>query len=333
MIRTILTMTCLMHIVTGGLAQNIGQKQQSIRISFNDSAARYALEHPAHALTRERESIWKSFEGYRITLVLHRESSFPVTWEIWERGLNRFLHKDTSLVRRSLELSDSLKILAQREHQRIVNHLSSYLPGNADFGAQIYFVAFTTPYAFCVEQNKIGIDITADEWYFDPACLLNMTIHEIFHVGFRLCSPDSKYIEKDPTDKEGFLRFSYVYLQSEGMATHVGYRALGLFPSSFRHGDYGLRGNDTSVRKAIRQINTLHAKAGTVPADSLNKEAWEVGVSQRAYYVAGAYASAKIKAAYGADYLAELITKGGTSFVKKYNELVSEEYRIIVGEV
>lgn len=303
-----------------------------IKIFFNDSAARYVLKNPANALYKERDSIWRIFEGYRITLIWHKESSFPVTWDIWEKGLNKFINKDTSLIRKSIELSDNLKLLEEREHDKIVQHISAYLPKKTVMNAYVYFVAFTVPYAFCVEKNKIGIDITGDEWHFNSECLLNTTIHEIYHIGFRFNSPDNKYRETDPFNKETFIRFNYAYLQSEGMATYVGYKALNLFPSSYKHDDYYLIEDDKKVKTAISQVNSIIKRAETLPIDSLNKEAWNIGVEERAYYVAGACIAGKIEEKYGNEYLADLVKKGSIQFVKEYNAIVSDDYKITLIE-
>ena len=325
----ILTLLCLqVFVALEGFSQDLQQRMPEVSISFNDSAATYVLMHPAAALQNERDSIWKTFGGYHVTLKWHKESSFPVTWEVWERGLKRFLQKDTSLIRKSLELARELRFKVQRERETIARHIQTYAGGTKSFDAHVFFVAFTVPYAFCVDGNKIGIDITGDEWHFNVDCVLNTVIHEIYHVGFRAHSPDNKYREADPVDRTTFLQFHYAYLQSEGMATYVGYRALSLFPSTFRHDDYGLLEDQDAVRKAISRVNALTAMSSHVAVDSLNKEAWNLGVSERAYYIAGGYMARKIEEAFGTEHLARLVSKGSLQFVQEYNEVVSGDLRI-----
>ncbi len=331
MIRAIWTMLAPMLISTGTLSQPADREKPDMTISFDDAAARYVLENPVNALANERDSIWNTFEGYRITLVWHEKSSFPVTWDIWEKGLKRF-QQDTSLIRRTLSLAGSLTNKVQRERDSIAQHISSYLDAGDPIHASVYLVAFTTPYAFCVEENKIGIDITGDEWNFDTDCVLNTTIHEIYHVGFRLNSPDYTYIRVDPIDGETFIRFCYAYLQSEGMATYVAYRALELFPSDYRHIDYDLLEDDSKVKKALGQVGMLIEHARTLEIDSLGKEAWNIGVTERAFYIAGAYMARVIEEKYGTEFLAGLVSKGSLQFAREYNALVSDEYRIALIE-
>lgn len=325
--RTILTIFFLIYILSEVFAQNIEQNDGRVKIYFDDSAARFVLKNPENAL-KNRDSIWNTFEGYRITLVWHKESSVPVTWDYWEKGLKKFIYKDTSLIRKSLELSDKLINLEKKEHEKIVKYLSTYLPDNTAFNAYVYFVAFTIPYAFCVEQNKIGIDITADEWYFDPECLFNMIIHEVYHVGYRVNSTEKKYIDNEPENIEQFIRFNYAYILSEGMATYVAYKALELFPSNYKHDDYKLLEDDKKTINAFTEINTLLEKIKTDSISTLNKEAWDIGVGKRAYYVSGAYMCQTIENKFGKKYLVELLHKGGQQFIKKYNELVSDNYKI-----
>jgi hypothetical protein len=327
MIRKILTMFCLMFIWADISAQIIEQKEQDIKIFINDSAARYVLENPVNAL-KERDSIWNTFEGYRITHVWHEKSSYPITWELWERGLDKFTNNDTSLITKSLKLINNISILEKREHKKIEQHLASYLPKTISFNAYVYFIAFTIPYAFCVEQNKIGLEVTADEWHFDSECLLNIMIHELYHVGYRLNSPDTTYLNSDPINNEQFINFNYAYMLSEGMATHVAYKALNLFPSNYKHDDYKLMEDEKNIKNAIGGINKLLEMTKTETVDTLYKKIWDIGVSQRAYYIAGAYMCKIIEEKFGTEYLAEIVSKGSLQFIKEYNVLVSDDYKI-----
>ncbi len=314
-------------------AQNSEHQNNDIKIFFDDSAARYVLENPERALNIERDSIWKSFGGYRITSIWHEKSSVPITWKYWERGINAFL-SDTTLIRKSLSLADSLKSKVFREQNTIIQHISSYSYEKTKQNAFIYLVAFTYPYAFCVDTNKIGIDITCDGWNFDADCILNVVIHETYHIAFKLNSPDYfKYIAIDPTDRETFIRFNYAYLQSEGMATFVAYKALNLYPSDYRHPDYELLENDSTVKKAIHQINLLSEMAVTMPIDTLLQECWKLGVEERAYYVTGGYMANIIEEKYGTEFLAALVNKGSISFVKEYNLLVPDDYKLVLKEL
>lgn len=327
---TIAFITSLTNVI---LAQNLEQQNKDIKIFFDDSAARYVLENPEKALNIERDSIWHSFGGYRITSIWHEKSSVPITWKYWEKGLNKFI-SDTTLIKKSLSLVNSLKSKVNREQNTIVQHISSYSYEKTKINAFIYFVAFTIPYAFCVDTNKIGIDITGSEWNFDTDCILNTVIHEIYHIAYKLNSPDYfKYIANDPIDRESFVRFNYGYLQSEGMATFVAYKALNLFPSDYRHPDYELLENDSTVKMAIHQINMLSEMAETMPLDTLLLECWKMGVEQRAYYIAGGYVAKIIEEKYGTEFLAALVKEGSISFVKKYNMLVPDDYKLVLLEL
>ena len=329
--KTTMILSSLLLLSSGAFAQPATPKTPGMTVSFDDSAARYVLENPANALTNERDSIWDTFEGYRITLVWHENSSYPLTWKVWERGLNRFL-EDTSLIRKTLSLADGLTSKTQSEQRSIAHHISSYLNTQEPIHAEVYLLAFTMPYAFCVEDNKIGIDITGHEWNFDTDCVLNIAVHEIYHVGFRSNSPDYRYIREDPVDEETFRRYCYAYVQSEGLATYVDYKALDLFPSDYRHPDYDMLEDEVKVKKAFSQIDELLEVTKTLPVDSLEKEVWNIGIMERAFYIAGAYMAKVIEEKHGTEFLAKLVSEGSLAFAREYNAIVSDDYRISLME-
>ncbi|MFC1565606.1 DUF5700 domain-containing putative Zn-dependent protease [Candidatus Neomarinimicrobiota bacterium] len=325
--RTILTMFALYFLTMGISAQTTNQNEQEIKIVIDDSAARYVLENPKEAI-KERNQIWGAYEGYRITKVWHEGSNYPLTWKFWDRGLEKITNSDTLLAHKSLKLINDIRSLETLGHDNIVNHLASYLPQKTNFDAFVYFVAFTAPYAFTIEQNKIGIDITGHEWHFDPNCLMNIIIHEMYHVGYKTISPDGKILSLDPKNYEQYVSYNYAYMFSEGIATHVAFKALDLFPSSYKHDDYKLMENDQNIKNAIKSINQLNEIAKTEDIETMNQKAWDVGVMDRAYYLAGAYMCKVIEDKFGIECLADIVTKGGLQFTKVYNELVMEDYKI-----
>jgi hypothetical protein len=311
---------------TDASAQITPQKEPEVNIVIDGSAARYVLENPARAL-QNRDSIWNTFEGYRITRVWHDGSSYPLTWDLWEKRLNKFINDD-SLTKNALKMLDDISALEKKEHRQIVKHLSSYLPAARSFNAHVYFVAFTIPYAFVVEQNNIGIEINADEWHNDPECLLNIVIHELFHVGYRLNSPDVWRLQSDPANTDELIAFNYAYLFKEGMANHVAFRALDLFPSEYKHEDYLLMEEEENIRNAFIGVNRIQKKKKTGTLESSMKGLWEIGVMQRAYYLAGAYMCQSIEEKFGRAHLSELVSRGSRQFVKEYNEIAPRDLKI-----
>jgi len=59
-------------------------------------------------------------------------------------------------------------------------------------------------------------------------------------------------------------------------------------------------------------------------------EAWNVGVEERAYYATGTYMAQKIEENCGTKYLAELVNKGSMQFVRDYNAVVLNDYKIVL---
>jgi hypothetical protein len=117
------------------------------------------------------------------------------------------------------------------------------------------------------------------------------------------------------------------------MATFVAYKALNLFPSNYRHPDYELLENDSTVKKAIDQVNSLTEMAMTMPIDTLLQKCWKLGVEERAYYVAGSYMASIIEEKQGTDFLAELVKQGSIRFVQEYNKLVPDNYKLSLIEL
>jgi hypothetical protein len=75
-------------------------------------------------------------------------------------------------------------------------------------------------------------------------------------------------------------------------------------------------------------INTLPERAKTEPMDTLLNKVWDIGVTRRAYYIAGAYICKRIEEKLGRTYLAELVPKGGLQFITEYNALVPIDFKI-----
>ena len=93
--------------------------------------------------------------------------------------------------------------------------------------------------------------------------------------------------------------------------------------------DYKLLDDPSRVRRAHKLVDRLFGKAESLPADKLRKEAWRIGVEQRAFYVLGAHMARTIDENLGRDALADTIARGPRSFVSTYNNVVEEQQRVV----
>jgi hypothetical protein len=315
-------------------------KQNKINIVLNDSSVKYVLEDLDRALI-EKEVIYKRFKGYQMQLdwvnrtfndsIKNLADSKALCW-YYNTGIED-CKKDSVKVQHLLNSIVELNELEKKSHDKISQHLFSYLPSKEGFNLNIYLVVFIS-ITGTLNENDILLRL---DWDKDAGTVLNLIIHEAFHVAFHKYKPAFNHLN-DSISKNGiFLQELYRTVQNEGMATWVAYNALDFAPVIFSDDkfklsgyDYLLLNNDTSVKKAFKQVNQIIENSKTFPIDSLNKEDWEIGVSERAYYVSGAYMSKIIEKKYGRKHLADLIKKDDLIFVREYNELVSDEYKLKV---
>jgi len=145
---------------------------------------RAVLGNPSYAL-KKRDSIWNSFEGYRLTLAWHERQSVPLRFEFYESALHDMLSDSLRFAKKKkyLETINRIQELERSSGRIIRKHISSYLPSDTAFTAYAYFVAFTTPYAFSL-SDKLVIDIGSPRWHQNEEYIVNIVIHEIYHIGY-----------------------------------------------------------------------------------------------------------------------------------------------------
>lgn len=302
--------------------------KQSATLIFDDSAVRTVLNNPKLALEK-KDSIWHTNDGYKLVLQWHKIQEVPESYEFYEFALNDMLSDNPRFTKdnRYLETIDKIKEIHQIKGDLINNHLSSYLPGDSSFSAYAYFVAFTEPYAFSMSGN-LGIDIASPRWHKNPEYIINIVIHETYHIGYDLYSPDR--LGFTPKNIKEFIEKTFAVIKNEGMATYVAYRALDIIPSDYKDRDYQLLEDNEKVDNAFYQINQLIQETSIASIDSLNQKAWVVGVQRdRAFYIAGAFMAQTIEKEYGKEYLIDLVRQDCFKFIEAYNRIADKKNKII----
>lgn len=153
----------------------------------------------------------------------------------------------------------------------------------------------------------------------------NLIIHELFHQGFNKCKP--KMFEN--SSKDSVIYQIYNDLQNEGMATYVGYKALKDFPhcrNDMLKDDYKLFENNEEMNALLNKMNGVFKKTLTLREKELKDTLWQIGSTDRAYYVIGCYMSKIIDEKLGRNALIETISKGPQSFLHAYNSLVDKKF-------
>jgi hypothetical protein len=120
----------------------------------------------------------------------------------------------------------------------------------------------------------------------------------------------------------------YNDIQNEGIATYVGYKGLKEFPhcrTDMLKDDYKLFENHEELNALLNKMNEVFKIASILGEKKLKDSLWQVGSTDRAYYVVGCYMTKTIDEKLGRDALVETISKGPQSFLRTYNSLVDEK--------
>ena len=205
-----------------------------------------------------------------------------------------------------------------------IPYLCSVFPADVDLSRPAYFVAFVPPRAFATSEG-IVIDVTKDYWQEDPANILNMMIHEFFHVGY---GKFRRGRTETPLDNARLYSMAEM-IQNEGMAVWVAYEAREAFPAP-GEADNRLLEDPDAVASLRAALNDLFERSPSLSDDQLRRQGWRIGVTNRAYYVVGAHMARIIHAEPGKDALAQTIAEGPLSFIRLYNSLVTEEERVLI---
>ena len=218
------------------------------------------------------------------------------------------------------------EIIARQEEwqEAAIPHLCSFFPQDVDLSRPAYFVAFIPPRAFATSEG-IVIDVAADYWNGDSGNILNMMIHEFFHVGYGQLRP---HRTEAPLESDR-LNSMVESIQNEGMAVWVANEARRAFPAPGEV-DNRLLDSPEDVADLRTALNGLFERSSTISDDQLRRQSWRVGVTNRAYYIVGAHMARVILAERGKEALVETLEEGPLSYIRLYNSLVPEEERVRV---
>lgn len=308
--------------VTGQEAGNSSNHQ----VIFVTTTLEKIVSSPQKVLEDE-EKFWKEETVQLISQSWIDEVGVRNARERWRRKISA-LTELTEAERKEnnlLKMTDSIKEKKAVFQEKAIPHLFSYLPvTDKILNMPVYFTAFIPPRAFA-NTAGIVVDVAASYWKGNPDNIINCLIHELFHIGYSWYRPSRT--EEMPEHK--FLYTMLEYLQNEGLATYVGYKALPMFPAPDEK-DYQLLESEEEVSKRIKEINYLFEKAGTMSNKKLKQLAWRKGVNGRAYYIAGAHMAQVVENGLGRKMLIQTINQGPISYVKVYNSLAPEDRKIFV---
>ena len=293
-------------------------------VRIDVSSAEELLLRPERVLD-DVPGFWERDRAYWLVARHAAEVGYTMPPAGWEDVVRRF-----ASVPDSERAADTRLLLARQLagaqglfNERAIPHiLSFFAPDGVDLTTTVFGTVATWQNAF-QKDYRIVVNLSHPEWRRDPNTILNTLVHELFHVGFYRGECLMTELQLDDSERYDVL----LNLLNEGMATWVGYTARGIFPSAVA--DYAALDDSGAVRGAIRGLNALLASEDSTPAEAFRQRMWEVGVQQRALYVAGGHMARAIERAGGRGALASAFRSGPRSFVAAYNRLAGEGARVV----
>jgi len=301
---------------------------QDSGIKFDDSSIKRVFTDPKEVL-EDVHGFWENEIPYKTTIEWSDATRVPTDYEGFRANLEELRGQAPEDRRRheAYRLSERIMESAPTFKARALPHVCSYLPEGTKIDTTVRIACFIPPWAYCAKGSVI-INTSHRHWEDDAGMVLNIIVHELFHVGF------GRYIE--PIDfskmktREQTIDLLSRGLQNEGMATYVAYRARQIFPSSTVDPDYTMLENRADVLRLGEKINRLLELGRSEPFEEIRDTIWQEGVRSRAYYIVGAHMAGRIEAARGREALVETIVKGSRFFVEAYNNLPSDGLKIII---
>jgi hypothetical protein len=318
-------LSCFCHVPL--ISQQINYKDENqclclqSKIQFNISSIEKIVLHPEEILA-DPDAFWSSDSAYRLVKQWHKDISFPIPVDQWNKWMQDLKAIPDNERAKNLQLIASQSTIRKEKefNERAIPYICSFLPKDCPKITTTFY--FTT--AIMASGFQMGNSIVI---YGANADKDNLFIHELFHRGFDQYS----HIRSYSSHQDSLISQIYNDLQNEGMATYVGYKALKEFPhcrTDMLKDDYKMFENIEDVKSLLNTMNYLLKKAFILSEKELKGSIWQVGSTDRAYYVVGCFMSKTIEERLGRQALIETIISGPKSYLQKYNSLVDEKLKV-----
>ncbi len=294
------------------------------RIEFDFSSLEKLCLQPESVLA-DVDGFWRDDRAYWLTACWHKEVGYPVPPQGWVDVIRGFAGRPAG-ERSMLPALQQVQELQKHKDQFLdyaLPLLVSFLPdGAGQLSTTVFFTTAIVPHGFQKNFN-IVLNIPASRPANRENEIFNTIVHELFHVGYYRSECLMREIPLNSAEE-----YDLVYsLQNEGLATYAGYLAAKQYPADvFR--DYARVEIIAEVKKAIGQVNSLLAGAAGQLAEAFRKNLFQVGIQQRALYVAGAFLAKTIDDRLGRRALAATMETGPRNFISVYNSLVDDSLRV-----
>jgi len=176
-------------------------------------------------------------------------------------------------------------------------------------------------------DGNIIIDVSSKKWKQDTGWVLNLIIHEIYHLGYVRHNPGISL--KKAMDDEDFMENILWQVQNEGMATWVAYKGRNIFPIYETERDYEMLESDKDIDRLFGEVNSLIRTVKKNQSQKTQKLVWKVGVKSRGFYIVGAFMAKTLEEKKGNDYLLKMIKLGPLNFALEYNKVAASKKRML----
>ena len=283
--------------------------------------------HDSKWILDHEETFWSNYRPQILTRKWAEHVNYEIPYEKWRESIREWSILSQGERENHELMKVTQRILTGKDEflKKALPHDCSFLPDGVDLSVTIQFTAFIPPFAFAMED--LVIDVASKYWKGNPEHILNLLVHEIFHVGY-------SFYRTLQTEKELVEETLYKMLDTvvnEGICTYVGYRALPIFPVEDER-DYRMMEDIAEITKLFADTNEILSQYGKLPADELQKLSWNKGVMGRAYYVTGAHICKIIDERKGREALIEVYSKGPIAIIELYNSIADENLKIALPE-
>lgn len=324
----------LLPLVLPGVARTSGSSDNpegAWNIYFDTQSIEHILLKPETILVNP-ELFWKTDRAYQLADNWHRNTKIDKNTKDYYNKWLSFLKEQATLPIEERKKGsaftylDSLTPFIKKYNTLSIAHIRKFLPeNNISFDAGIFITTKTFPYAFMTSGN-IVIDVLSPKFNMDSNFIFNLLTHEAFHLGYGY----NRYLRNEtPLEDEFIYNTQLDSLQNEGMAVYMAYKAQDFFPCP-KEQDYVFLEDPAEVAKRLQWINEIlkDADEKTLSKEKIREKSWDRGVTQRAYYVAGAHMARTIDEKLGRDALIKTVSDGPISFVSCYNSIADEKVKV-----
>lgn len=290
----------------------------SIRIDFDDTAAMAIIDWasagalgqppeltklPAYELTQ----LWATWSGLADPLPTTEDDLRSLSTHGFDSEPGAQVAAAQLMLGELVKRRESLQETLQRV-------LPAYLPAGAEVQATLLSALMIPPYAFAWGDGRIVVNLSAPFWQGDPERVMNLLVHETWHLGLRAYGSGIS-AEKAASGRELVDHLAW-RTQNEGMATWVAYQAR--TPGTPIE-DYTMLDQPESVARALADLESLlRACATDTDLKRLRADIWQKGTRERALYVAGAHMARIVESRLGRERLVATIVDGPRSFFESY---------------